>query len=216
MTESLLRNCYTFLSGVRAQVPDALWMLALFGAAVLQVLVPPVPGDAALCATGIVSAPGAPAYGAQYLLCYWLGSVVACIALYELGRAKGQELLRRPWFERQMRRRSVARAGSLLHRRGHWALLVTKFIPGVNSVAVAFTGASRAPRLACYAAMAVACAAHNGALFLLGLLLGDSFWAIAAMLRGVSTAGLLVLLVGVAVAFWGYGRLRRKEENAHE
>lgn len=210
MTDVVLRNVYTFLSGVRDQVPEALWLLTLFAAAVLQVLVPPVPGDAVLCATAILCAP---LFEVQYLLCYFLGSFLACVALYELGRAKGATLLNQPWLARQ---RGIKRARIYLRRRGHWALLATKFIPGVNSVAVALCGASRSPRAASYGAMAAACAAHNSALFLLGLLLGENWWTLQQALHGVSALGLALVLLGIAAVLLLHGYLRRREGDTHE
>ncbi len=214
MTDTVLRSIYTFLTNARAQLPDELLLLLLFTAAMLQVLLPPVPGDAVLSAAGVMSALSGPALAAQCLLCYWLGTASACILLYELGRAKGPALLRSRLLTRLLPERALARAGSILKRRGHWALLGAKFLPGVNWPTVLLAGASRAPRLRSYSAMAGASLLHNGALFLLGYAFGGSFWAVAAAMRSMSAVGLLLLAVGLGAAAWVYGCVLRRARRA--
>ncbi len=214
MTDALLRGIYTFLTNARTQLPEELLLLLLFLAALLQVLLPPVPGDVVLSASGVMSALSGPAFAAEYLLSYWLGTASACILLYELGRAKGPALLRSRLLTRLIPAATLKRARGFLNRRGHWALLGAKFLPGVNWPTVLLAGASRAPRLRSYCAMAGASLLHNGALFLVGYAFGGSFWAVAAALRSMSAAGLLLLAVGLGAAAWVYGRVLRRTRGA--
>ncbi len=210
MSEALISRLYAHALDVVEHLPLALALLALFLGAVLQIVLPPVPGDALLPTIGALSvALPLPLGGAGYFLCYWAGTFGACLLMLEVGRRWGDRLLQSRRVRRLLPEDALEFSRNYLTRYGGRVLLATKFIPGVNTPALALAGAMGLKRADCLPAIAAATLLQNGLLFLLGRWMGDNFWAIVSVLRSVSTAGLILLVVAVGAAGFGVRRAVR-------
>ena len=211
MSEALINRLYdTALNSVE-HLPQWLMLLTLFAGAVLQIIVPPVPGDALLPTMGALSSALAlPHWGIVYFLGYWVGTYAACVAVLEASRAIGDRVLKARLVRKLLRPGSVAFPRRFLKRHGGRVLLATKFIPGVNTPALIMAGVMNVPRAGCLAAIAAATLLQNGVLFVLGRVLGSNFSAIVSTLRGISTVGLYLMVLAMVLAGFGYGRLVRR------
>ncbi len=210
MSEALISRLYNHALDVAQHLPLVLVLLALFLGAVLQIVVPPVPGDALLPTVGALSVTlPLPLGGAGYFLCYWAGTFLACLLVVELGRRWGDRLLQSRPVRRLLPEDAVEFSRNYLTRHGGRVLLATKFIPGVNTPALVLAGAMGLKRTDCLPAIAVATLLQNGMLFLLGRWMGDNFWAIVSVLRSVSTAGFILLVAAVGAAGFGVRRAVR-------
>lgn len=221
MSEALISRLYYHALDVVEHLPLALALLALFVGAVLQIVVPPVPGDALLPTIGALSAAlPLPLGGLGYFLGYWLGTFAACFLVLEAGRRWGVRLLHSRPVRRLLPEGALDFAHTYLTRHGGRVLLATKFIPGVNTPALALAGAMDLKRADCLPAIAVATVVQNGFLFLLGRWMGNNFWAIVSALRSMSTAGLILLVLAVGLAGFGVRRAvvraRAGQEDEHD
>jgi membrane protein DedA with SNARE-associated domain len=118
---------------------------ALFGAMVLEQFVPPMPGEPILL--------GAGALAGTERLSLWLatalalaGTVLGDLVWYEIGRRGGHRALK--WLCRLSIEPDtcVRHEEETFARRGASALLIAKFLPGLNSVGQPLAGALGMPR----------------------------------------------------------------------
>jgi len=202
-----------FLDGLTALPPLALY-LALFGAAAIENVFPPLPSDTVVAFGSFLAARGhGSALGA--FLATWSGSLAGAMLMYAAGRRYGALRL--------MRRLSKggddadARVRAWYGRRGVWALVFSRFLPGVRAVVPPIAGALRVPPLKALAAMALASGVWYGIITYLAFQVGDDWDALAARIGGASrTVGWTSLaVVTLAAALW-YGRrvLRRRRADA--
>ncbi len=118
---------------------------ALFGGMVLEQFVPPMPGEPLLLGAGALAGNGR--------LSLWLaaalalaGTVVGDLVWYEIGRIGGQRVLK--WMCRlAIEPDTCVRNGAeTLTSHGASALLIAKFVPGLNSIGQPLAGALGMPR----------------------------------------------------------------------
>jgi membrane protein DedA with SNARE-associated domain len=118
---------------------------ALFGGMVIEQFVPPLPGEPLLLGAGALAGNGR--------LSVWLaaalavaGTAVGDLVWYEVGRLGGHRVLK--WMCRlSIEPDSCVRNGEdTLARRGASALLIAKFVPGLNSIGQPLAGALGMPR----------------------------------------------------------------------
>ena len=118
---------------------------ALFAAMLIEQFVPPMPGEPLLLGAGALAGTGH--------LRLWLtltlalaGTVVGDLVWYEIGRRGGQRVLK--WMCRlSIEPDSCVRQGEdTFARRGASALLIAKFLPGLNSIGQPLAGALGMPR----------------------------------------------------------------------
>ena len=118
---------------------------ALFGGMLIEQFVPPMPGEPLLLGAGALAGTG------HFRL--WLaatlalaGTVVGDLVWYEIGRRGGHRVLK--WMCRLSIEPDtcVRRGEDTFARRGASALLIAKFLPGLNSIGQPLAGALGMPR----------------------------------------------------------------------
>ena len=118
---------------------------ALFGGMVVEQFVPPLPGEPLLLGAGALAGTG------HFRL--WIaatlslaGTVVGDLIWYEIGRRGGHRVLK--WLCRLSIEPDtcVRRGEEAFARRGASALLIAKFLPGLNSIGQPLAGALGMPR----------------------------------------------------------------------
>ena len=119
---------------------------ALFGAMVIEQFVPPMAGEPLLLGAGALAGTG------HFRL--WLaaalaltGTVAGDLVWYEVGRRGGHRVLKRLCRLSIEPDSCVRRGEDTFARRGASALLIAKFIPGLNSIGQPLAGALGMPRL---------------------------------------------------------------------
>jgi membrane protein DedA with SNARE-associated domain len=118
---------------------------ALFGGMLIEQFIPPMPGEPLLLGAGALAGNGR--------LSLWLsatlalaGTVVGDLIWYEIGRRGGHRVLK--WLCRlSIEPDTCVRHGEdTFARRGASALLIAKFVPGLNSIGQPLAGALGMPR----------------------------------------------------------------------
>jgi membrane protein DedA with SNARE-associated domain len=113
---------------------------ALFGVMVIEQFVPPIPGEPVLLGAGALA-------GTGHLRLWFVaalaiaGTVVGDLVWYEIGRRGGQRVLK--WMCRlSIEPDTCVRSGEdAFSRWGANALLIAKFLPGLNSIGQPLAGA---------------------------------------------------------------------------
>jgi membrane protein DedA with SNARE-associated domain len=118
---------------------------ALFGGMVLEQFVPPLPGEPLLLGAGALAGTG---YFRLWLAAALAlaGTVVGDLVWYEIGRRGGRQVLKRLCRISIEPDTCVRRGEDTFAHRGASALLIAKFLPGLNSIGQPLAGALGMPR----------------------------------------------------------------------
>jgi len=133
-------------------VPDLLEFLIeygyvlIFGAAFAEQIGLPLPAVPLLVGTGALSRSGQFSFSGIVLVAL-IGSVLADWVWYRLGWRYGRSVLRFVCRISLEPDDCVRRTEDLFERRGLWALLPAKFVPGLNAAAVPLLGMVKTPPL---------------------------------------------------------------------
>jgi membrane protein DedA with SNARE-associated domain len=195
-----------------AGLPPALLYLALFAAAAIENVFPPAPSDVVVAFGSFIAARGRghPLGTFAFVLA---GNVARAMLMYWVGRRYGAE--------RVMRRMGAggggqARLEALFARWGLWALVVSRFLPGVRALVPPFAGALRLGAVRSGVAMGLASAVWYGVITYLAYTAGANFEALQARIAtGQKWAGGIAAAIAVVgVAFWLLRRRRPRPDAA--
>ncbi len=195
----------------------ALGYPALALAALLEYLVPPLPGDTVTLLGGAWAARGERSFP-LVLLSVTLGSMVGICVNYAVGRALGARVDRLPEGRLLfgITHASIRRVQDLMKDRGEWLLVANRFLPSFRAVLFVAAGASHMAFPRVLGLGTVSALAWNTMLLSVGLAVGDNADRIEAFLSTYRTAALAV--VGVALAgvlvrwLWRRGRAQSGPE----
>lgn len=194
-----------------AALPAAGLYAALFFSAGIENVFPPLPSDVVVAFGSFVAARG-DGSAAGAFLSTWLGNVGGAMLMYWAGRRWGAELIARKLL-RSRGDEARERLDRLFDRWGVWAIVISRFLPGVRAIVPPFAGALRVPPLRALLAMAFPSAVWYGAITWLAFRAGSADWRdlLAQMREGQKWvavgAGVVVVVVGLIA--WLVARRRR-------
>ena len=118
----------------------------LFGAAFAEQLGLPLPAVPLLVGTGALARTGEFSLS-RIVLAALIGSLIADCVWYRLGWRYGRSVLRLVCRISLAPDDCIRRTEDLFERRGLWALLPAKFVPGLNTAALPLLGMVKTPLL---------------------------------------------------------------------
>ena len=192
------------------------WIVYLFFfiSAVLQITVPPYPGDTLLVFGGYMGS--TQMYGGfiPIFLSYWLGTVVTSLVLYELGKWKGEAILKTKLISKYFGEKHQDRAKIWVIKYGIITFFICKFIPGVNSLMIIFGGIFKYNKIWAYIGIGIASLVHNIIFFSTGKAIGGNWDNIKKFFSVYNRTVLIVLLIGLTIYgfCWGMKRFKIKQE----
>jgi len=177
----------------RIQLTDLMAMMFLVG--LVEVIFPPIPGDAIFLAGGFLAGRrGFPL--AWPLLAACLGTFLAAAGLFLLGRVWGRALLQRRFFARLLPEAEQERVERWFGRYGPWVVLASRFIPVVRSGIALGAGIVRLRAALALAGLAVGIIIFNSLLIVGGSAAGENWRQLAALVR---TSGWIMVSLALAV-----------------
>lgn len=188
----------------RENNPAGLAILA--GAAALEYLVPPFPGDTITLFGAVLIT----AYGWSFAGVFgsvMLGSVAGALIAYGFGHKLGAWRRRRPASERT-ERRILDDLIDRFQRHGAIYLVVNRFLPGIRALFFVAAGMARISPLSVAFYAAVSAALWNLGLIALGSLLGANLDELLSIVRTYSTV--VWIVIGAVVIFFGGRALWRR------
>ena len=186
--------------------------LAFLGAA-LEMVFPPVPGQTIAIIIGFLAVGDRLARAPAHLALFAFGTVIGAWTVYAVGRHLGLRLFRWRIFAWAFPPDQLGRVQAFFDKRGVWAILFAKFIPGIGSLAVLCAGMLKMSRAKSGICIALVSAFHAMVFFCVGLLLGRNRDQIAEFTTRYS----VVLWSAVAVGVIGYTAwkiLKRRRKKA--
>lgn len=164
----------------------------------LETVFPPIPSELIMPLAGFSAARG-DATLVGVLLAGIVGSLVGAVLWYEVGRRVGGERIRHfaarhgRWLT--LAPQEIDQAEAWFHRRGRWAVLIGRLVPGIRSLISVPAGVAKMPfgQFLLYSTLgtAVWTALLTGA----GYLLEDQYTRVGAWMNPVSNV-VIVSLVG--------------------
>jgi membrane protein DedA with SNARE-associated domain len=197
-----LENLVEKLSGI-----DPFWAyVALLLSAFLENVVPPVPGDTVVVFSAYLVGRGALGLWPVFAVTC-LGGTVGFLAMYYIGYSQG-----RAFFSgrrgRLFSQEGLAKAERWLERYGVVLILGNRFLSGIRSVIAisAGLGGMAWGKVALYSLISMM--VWNGLLLYAGLLVGQNWEAVAALLAQYNRILVSLLAVVGALLVWRWWRRR--------
>lgn len=194
-----------------AGLPPGLLYLALYAAALIENVFPPAPSDVVVAFGSFIAArgPGAPGLTFAAVLA---GNVSGAMFMYWVGRKYGADrVLRRLGGSGD----GQARMEVMFARWGMWALVVSRFLPGVRALVPPFAGALRLGAVRSAIAMGLASAVWYGGITYLAYTAGANFEALKARIaEGQKWAAIVAVAIVAVVAVVWWTRRRRADGTA--
>lgn len=180
------------------------WTLpTLFGAALLEYVFPPFPGDL-ITLLGAFSAVHGVLPLPLVFLASTAGSVAGAALDYELGRRLGRAAERRlpeeasgSGWRRFFSRERLHVIEEAYRRRGPMLIVFNRFLPGIRGLFFVAAGAAGMPLRQVLGLGALSAALWNGALLAAGFAVGENLPALLRLLRDYATVAWGGLLLGV-------------------
>jgi membrane protein DedA with SNARE-associated domain len=184
----------------------------LFGVAVGENIVPPIPGDGIMVFSGYLVGRGLLRFDIVYGVMF-VGHVVGFMLLFELGRRWGREVVRRlPWL--RATEPWIDRAEQHALKHGLVLIAVNRFLPGIRSVISIAVGLLRMRWSIVLVSSMVSIAVWNGLLIYGGATVGRNWEQVLELLQRYNIiVGSMVFIAICSMAIWSIIRRRTKRTN---
>ncbi len=168
----------------------------LFGAAFIEHLFPPFPGDLLVVLGAWYAVEGQLSWPVVYVA-VTTGSVVGAWVDHRIGAWLGRRLERDPRAGRWLKPEQLARFEAAYRRWGAWLLVLNRFFPGVRGVIFLAAGASGIPLSRTLLLGGLSAAAWNGLLLAAGGLLASNLDELVALVERYNRVAWLVMAVAL-------------------
>jgi membrane protein DedA with SNARE-associated domain len=173
----------------------------------------PVPGDVAVMTGGYLTTTGAIPYPLAYLAVV-AGAMTGSLSLFTLSRRFGHPFVVRFGRYVGLDARRLVRAESWFQRYGPWAIIIGRQIPGMRIVLSALAGTLEVPYRV-FVPSVLAAALIWAVMFIeIGRHLGRQVFVFFRLLPADVLPGLFLLLILVAIGFFGYEHGYQRVRNA--
>lgn len=198
------------LEALEGLPPGLTYAVLGLGAAVENVF-PPVPADTFVVLGSFLAARGRASLQTVFFVT-WIANVTSASAVYFAGRRYGADFFGHGFGRRLLNQVQVERLRGFYNRWGVWAILLTRFLPGLRAVVPVFAGVTQqtAPRVVL--PIVVASAVWHAALVIAGGMAGRNLEAILRTLAGVNQVLVVVaIVVATPVVIWWIMTRRHRE-----
>lgn len=183
-------------------------LLVLFAAAMLEYMLPPVPGDSIVLAGSLLVVAGAWPFWVVLAVAV-AGGFAGSVVHYLLGRLGGERA--HLWMRRLAGEQAHDRFAQAFQKYGLWVIAINRALPGIRAVVFLAAGALGVPAHRALAAGLVSNVAWSFGLLTLGVSIGGNFEKIKDALGVYQwvAAGVVLALVAVVMV---WRRVRRSAQ----
>ena len=181
------------------QVSPWVVYLVLFVSAVLQMIVPPYPGDTILLIGGCLVSLGLEGGNTPIFISYALGTVISSYALFLIAFKNGEAVLNYKFITKYFSKKRQGDVKKLIWKYGIFIFFLCKFIPGLNSITIIFGGIFRYSPMATLIVVGISSVFHNFIFFIIGKSIGYKLDRINAFLSAYNTAAVILIACVIVV-----------------
>lgn len=187
---------------------SALPVVALYGAmflaAAVENIFPPIPADTIVAFGSFLAARGQGTIVGAFLT-VWIGNLTGAAIMYAAGRRYGAAQIEKRLLK-DKGADAEAKLRALYDRYGMGALFLSRFVPGVRAIVPPFAGALKLPFVPALAVMGVASGIWYGLVAWLAFRVGSDWEALQSTIKQYGTVAAIVaiaiVLVGAVVWFF--------------
>jgi membrane protein DedA with SNARE-associated domain len=170
-----------------------------FISAVLQLVFPPFPSDVILVFEGYVTTVSQAFNFVPVLLNALAGTFIGSVIAYKVGFHNGSSVLEYKLIKRYIDEKHMKRAGRIFERYGSFAIIVSKFVPGVNAIMLLFSGIFKVKSKVVYSSILISSLLHHILALILGRLLGNNLSQINKVLKTYNGITIVLFIIFVSV-----------------
>jgi membrane protein DedA with SNARE-associated domain len=181
------------------QVSPWIIYLVLFVSAVLQMVLPPYPGDTVLLVGGCLGSLGLEGGGAPIFVSYVLGTIISSYGLYLVALKNGEAVLNYKFVSKYFPKSTQGKVKKLIWKYGIFIFFLCKFIPGLNSITIIFGGIFKYSPIATLMVVGISSLFHNFIFFVIGKSIGYNLDKINSFLSTYNTVAILLFIGIIAI-----------------
>ncbi len=186
-----------------------LWELILFSffSACIQLIFPPYPSEILLLVSGgltvanIISGPAV-------IISYASGTVFSSLVIFYFSRIIGKPILHNKYMRMIFSRRNQLKASFYMRRYGAPALVICKFLPGINTVCIFIGGTLGLKGIAPILSIVLAGISQNVVFYIAGMLIGDNLPSFFKYSKNISLAA--IILASIVIIFFVIIKLKNR------
>lgn len=184
--------------------------IMFFISSILQLVFPPHPADVVLVFEGYLTTISSYFSFIPVLLNAMAGTIVGSLFVYKLGFYKGDMVLKYKLVRKYIDEKHQKRAERVFEKYGHFAIFISKFVPGVNAILLLFSGIFKVKKSVVYISVFLSVLLQHTLVLLLGRFFGHNMNSVK---RVISTYNgiVIALLFAVLIAYIVYRYVRRKK-----
>ncbi len=176
-----------------------------FVSCALQLVFPPFPSDVVLIFQGYVTSISSHYNPIYVMLNAMSGTLLGAYLVYKFGYVNGARVFEFKFVKRFIDEKHKKRAEKLFEKYGPFAIFISKFVPGVNSIIILFAGVFRQKARNVMIPAFFSVLIHHLAVLILGRYLGNNLEQVK---RLVSTYNLVIaILAAILIILWVLYRL---------
>lgn len=169
----------------------------------LQMVFPPHPGDVILVFQGYLTTMGGSFDFIPVLVTNLAATITGSLCIYKLGYKNGENVLEFRLVKKYILQKHREKAARLFDKYGYFAILISKFLPGVNAVMLLFAGIFKVRARHAFFSIFVSSLLHHIFCLVLGRLVGYNIQNIKHILATYNLI-IIILVSTVAVVFGAY------------
>ena len=195
--EKLLFDLIHYVLGKNVFLIYGFFFLSSF----LQMIFPPHPGDVILVFQGYITTVSDSVNFLPVLLTNLAATMAGSLCIYKLGYKNGESVLDFPLVKKYILQKHREKAAKLFDKYGYFAILISKFVPGVNAVMLLFAGIFKVRARHAYLSVLVSSLLHHIFCLLLGRWVGYNLQHIKRILTAYNVA--IIIFISAAALVYG-------------
>jgi len=185
-----------------------------FFSGILQLVFPPFPSDVIIILEGYLTTVGSDFNFFLVLLISVMGSIVGSTVVYLFGYKNGNEVLRYKLVLKYIDEKHIKRSEKVFHKYGKYGLILSKFIPGISSIMVLFSGVFRIKKRIFFTYIVFSILLQQVIYLMVGRVIGRNISQVKRFLSIFNFGSVLLILVLAIIGFVLYKvKISKKKVN---
>ena len=200
-----------FIENLFDYIDPAVAYLVLFVSAILENIIPPIPGDTVVIVGAYLVSIEKLNFWGVYISTLF-GSVIGFMIMYTIGIKFGRSFFYKNARSKMFKERHIKKVELWFAKWGYWVIFANRFLSGTRSVISVFAGLVHLNGLIVALLALLSAMIWNGLLISIGMLLGHNWEVLAFYVTRYNHIFILFTIVLlVIVLLWRYKKRKKTE-----